>query len=452
MNLDKLLVNGTIVTPFGRFQAAIGIKDGKIHTISENDTDLQAKEVIDVRGKYILPGVIDAHNHFQDPGFTHREDFEHGTAACAAGGTTTAISHPMNDPAIVDIESYKANMEAYAHRSIIDYGIHGGGTAGNIDRIEELWLKTGATSIKMFMCFSVKEFPYVRDDALFAILEKLSKNNGLAILHCENEDLIKLMEKRMQDEGRKDPLAYNLSRPEMAEIEAIKRVIFMLEETGAQALILHVTSAEGLKEIKKAQQRGVKVWAESCPHYFTFIREDMNKLGPYLKFSPVMRDEENRLEMWRLLNEGYIYTIGSDHSPYTREEKEEGKDDIWKAPNGIPGNQIMLSVFLDGVNKGLVSLERIVEVSSYNPAKIYGLYPHKGVIQPGADADLTIVDMDLEKTYMAETSKSKANWSPYFGRKFKGWPIMTVVRGEVVYNNEQIMVEAGYGKYIARQK
>ncbi len=452
MDFDKLLVNGTIVTPFGRYNGVIGIKNGKIACLAEEQADWKAAEIIDASGKYILPGVIDGHNHFQDPGFTHREDLEHATAACAAGGTTTAISHPMNDPAIVDIESYKANMEAYEHRSIIDYGIHGGGTAGNIDRIEELWLKTGATSIKMFMCFSVKEFPYVRDDALFAILEQLSKYNGLAMLHCENDDLIKLMEIRMQAEGRKDPLAYNLSRPEIAEIEAIRRVIFMLEKTGAQALILHVTSAEGLKEIKKAQQRGVKVWAESCPHYFTFIREDMNELGPYLKFSPVMRDEENRLEMWRLLNQGYIYTIGSDHSPYTREEKEVGKDDIWKAPNGIPGNQIMLSVFLDGVNKGLVSLERIVEVSSYNPAKIYGLYPQKGVIQPGADADLTIVDMNLEKTYTAEMSKSKANWSPYFGRKFRGWPIMTLVRGEVVYNKGQIMVEAGYGKYIARQK
>lgn len=452
MSFDKLLVNGTIVTPFGRYQGAIGIKNGKIACIAEEQADYKATEIIDVSGKYILPGVIDGHNHFQDPGFTQREDIEHATAACAAGGITTAISHPMNVPAIVDLESYKANMQAYEHRSIIDYGIHGGGTADNIEKIEELWQRTGATSIKMFMCFSVKEFPYVRDDALYAILEKLSKYNGLAMLHCENEDLIKLMEKRMQNEGRKDPLAYNLSRPEMAEIEAIRRAIFMLEKTGAKALILHVTSAEGLKEIKKARQRGVKVWAESCPHFFTFIREDMNELGPYLKFSPVMRDEENRLEMWRLLNDGYVNTIGSDHSPYTREEKEAGMDDIWKAPNGIPGNQIMLSVFLDGVNKGLVSLERIVEVSSYNPAKIYGLYPRKGVIQLGADADLTIVDMALEKTYTAEISNSKANWSPYFGRKFKGWPIMTLVRGEVVYNNGQIMVEAGYGKYVARQK
>jgi D-hydantoinase len=452
MNFDKLLVNGTIITPFGRYQGVIGIKNGKIACIAEEQADYKAAEVIDVSGKYILPGVIDGHNHFQDPGFTQREDIGHATAACAAGGITTAISHPMNVPAIVDLESYKANMQAYEHRSIIDYGIHGGGTADNIERIEELWQKTGATSIKMFMCFSVKEFPYVRDDALYAILEKLSKYHGLAMLHCENDDLIKLMEKRMQAVGRKDPLAYNLSRPEIAEIEAIRRAIFMLEETGAEGLILHVTSAEALREIKKARQRGVRVWAESCPHYFTFIREDMNELGPYLKFSPVMRDEENRLEMWRLLNEGYVHTIGSDHSPYTREEKEAGKDDIWKAPNGIPGNQIMLSVFLDGVNKGLVSLERIVEVSSYNPAKIYGLYPRKGVIQLGADADLTIVDMALEKTYTAEISNSKANWSPYFGRKFKGWPIMTLVRGEVVYNNGQIMVEAGYGKYVARQK
>ena len=452
MDVDKVLVNGTIVSAFGRYKGVIGIKEGKIAFVGENAECVNAKEILDVSGKYILPGVIDAHNHFQDPGFTHREDFEHGTAACAAGGTTTTISHPMNEPAIVDIDSYKENMKAYENRGIIDYGIHGGGTSDNTDVVEKLWTETGATAIKMFMCFSVKEFPFVHDDAMFDILEKLGRINGLAIIHAENDCMVKLMEKRLKAEGRKDPIAYNLSRPAIVEIEAIRRAIFLIEKANAKALILHVSTAEGLKEIKEAQQRGVKVWAESCPHFFTFVREDMNKLGPYLKFSPVMRDEENRLKMWKLLNEGYVNTIGSDHSPFSREEKEVGENDIWKAPNGIPGNQVMLSVFLDGVNKGLVSLEKIVEISSYNPAKIYGLYPRKGIIQPGADADIAVVDMDLEKTYTKDDSKSKCDWSPYFGMTFKGWNVMTLVRGEVVYKDGEILVEPGFGKYVPRKK
>lgn len=452
MKVEKLIVNGTIVTPFGRYKGDIGINEGKIASIFEKSEGINAKEVVDIKGKYILPGVIDAHNHFQDPGFTHREDFIHGTASCAAGGTTTTISHPMNDPAIVDVASYNANLKAYENRGIIDYGIHGGGTSDNIDDIEKLWTETGATAIKMFMCFSVKEFPFVHDDAMFEILERLGKLNGLAIIHAENDELIKLMETRLKSDGRRDPIAYNLSRPDIVEIEAIKRAIYLIEQTSSQALILHVSTAEGLTEIKNAQRRGVKVWAESCPHFFTFVREDMKELGPYLKFSPVMRDEENRLKMWKLLNEGYVDTFGSDHSPFSKEEKELGKNDIWKAPNGIPGNQIMLTVLLDGVNKDLVTLERVVEVTSYNPAKIYGLYPNKGVIQPGADADFVIVDLELEKKFAKEDSKSKCTWSPYFERTFKGWPIMTLLRGEIIYKEGKILVEPGFGKYIPRKK
>lgn len=452
MKVDKLLTNGTLVTAFGRYQSSIGIRDGKIVCISDDASQITADEIIDAEGKFILPGVIDAHIHFQDPGFTHREDFEHGTAACAVGGITTAMSHPMNDPAIVDVESYNANVAAYEGRSIVDYCVHGGGTSDNGEVIEDLWLNTGATCIKMFMCFSVKEFPFVQDDAMFDILQRLSKHNGLAIIHCENEPLIKLMERRLQAEGRKDPMAYNESRPEIVEIEAIKRAIFLVEQANAKALVVHVSTAEGLEEIKKAQQRGVQIYAETCPHFLTFVREDMNELGPFLKFSPVMRGEENRVKMWELLNRGYVYSVGSDHCPFEKSEKEAALDDIWKAPNGIPGLEVMLPVFLDGVNKGYTSLEKIVEITSYNPSKLYGIAPEKGNIQVGADADFVVVDMELEKTYTDADRKSKCTWSPYFGKTFKGWPVMTMVRGTVVAKNGQVLVEPGYGKYVPRKK
>jgi len=452
MKVNRLLINGTIVNSVGKFKAAIGIVEGKIACISENTSEIEADEIIDVEGKYILPGVIDAHIHFQDPGFTHREDFEHGTAACAVGGITTAMSHPMNDPAILDTESYNINVAAYEGRGIVDYGVHGGGTSNNCERIEDLWLNTGATSIKMFMCFSVKEFPFVQDDSMFDILQRLNKIDGLAIIHCENDQLIRLMEQRLKAEGRKDPMAYNESRPEIVEIEAIKRAIYLVEQANCKALIVHVSTAEGLEEIKKAQDRGVQIWAETCPHFLTFVREDMNEHGPYLKFSPVMRGEENRKRMWEFFDKGFVNTVGSDHCPYEKSEKETAIDDIWKAPNGIPGLEVMLPVFLNGVNAGLTSLERVVEVTSYNPSRIYGIAPEKGLIQIGSDADLVIVDMELEKTFTDADRKAKCTWSPYFGRKFKGWPTMTIVRGEIVAKDGQIMVNPGYGKYIPRKK
>lgn len=450
--LDKLIVGGVVVTNNEQYKGNIGIKNGKIENILQEDNYPDALEVIDMKGKFIIPGVIDGHVHFQDPGLTHREDFEHGTAAAAVGGITTAISHPMNIPPIIDEESYKFTIAAYKNRGYIDYGIHGGGVATNIDRIEDLWNKTGATSIKMFTCFSVSDFPYVKDDSLFQIFEKLAKIDGLAIVHAENNELIELEERRLKAEGRNDPLAYNLSHSEVGELEAVKRVIYYLEATGAKGIILHTCMESALLEIKAAQQRGVKVYAETCPHFLTFTDMDMLEYGPYLKFSPVMRDENNRNKLWDLLEAGYISTIGSDHSPYEKSEKDVGLMDIWKAPNGIPGIQTLLPVLLNGVNEGKLSINRLVEVTSYNPAKLYGLDYRKGSITIGLDADLTILDMDLVKKYSKSDIKSKAKWSPYVGQTFKGWPVMTIVRGEVIAKDGEIVGREGYGNYIERKK
>ncbi|MDF2522909.1 MAG: hypothetical protein K0R31_550 [Clostridiales bacterium] len=358
----------------------------------------------------------------------------------------------MNIPPIVDEESYKFTIDSYCGRGYIDYGIHAGGTSKNTEIIEDLWNKTGATSIKMFMCFSVEEFPYVKDDALYDILSRIAKVDGLAIVHAENNELIALEEKRMKKEGRKDPMAYIQSHSAIGELESVKRLLYYLEITGARAVILHSGMVDALKEIKAAQLRGVKVYAECCPHFLTFIDTDIEKQGPYLKFSPVMRDEENRKKLWELLQSGYISTIGSDHSPYEISEKEKGKDNIWNAPNGIPGIQTLLPVLLNGVNEGLLSFERLVEVTSYNPSRIYGLDYRKGRISVGLDADITIIDMDAVKTFSVDMIKSKAKWSPYIGKTFKGWPVMTLVRGEVVARDGEVVGKMGLGSYVERKK
>lgn len=448
--MDKIFTNATIATSTGTFNGSIGVENGIIAYIGQNI--ISAKNIIDCSGKYIIPGLIDGHIHFQDPGLTHREDFEHATASAAAGGITTGISHPMNVPPIIDVESYDTNVNAYQGRSYIDYCVHGGGVDTNLGKVDELWRDTGATSIKMFMCFSVSDFPYVTDDTLYSHLSILAENDGLALLHCENDQLIKRMEKILQAEDKNDGIAYNQSHPDYAEIEAIQRAIYFLEKTGARAIIAHISTAEGLRLVKEAKDRGIEVYAETCPHYLTFIAEDMKKHGPFLKFSPPMRDENNRQELWNLLASGYVDLIGSDHCPFTFEEKEKGLSNIWEAPNGIPGLQTMLPVILNAVNKGLITLEQLVKISSYNPSKLYGLYPRKGIIQIGSDADLTIIDMDLVKEYSEDEIESKCKWSPYVGITFTGWPIMTVVRGEVVYKNGEIVGELGHGTYLPRIK
>ena len=450
--VDKLIKNGIVVTHTGRFRGNLAIRDGKICAVTGPEEPVEAAEVIDAIGKYVIPGLIDSHVHFQDPGFTDREDFEHGTAAGAGGGVTTAISHPLNDPPIVDKASYDFTVKAYEGRGVIDYGIHGGGTPTNIDQVDDLWKNTGAASIKMFMCFSVAEFPYVQDDALYQILKKVAENDGLAMIHAENNEMIAWKERQLKAEGRNDPMAYHESHCAEGELESVKRALYFIELTGARAVILHSGMCEALEEIHAAQQRGVKVYAECCPHFLTFVDKDMMEYGPYLKFSPVMRDEENRKKLWTMLEKGYIQTMGSDHSPYTDEEKKRGMEDIWTAPNGIPGIQTTLPVLLDGVNKGLLSMERLVEVTSWNPSRIYGLDYRKGSFTIGKDADIVIVDMDKVHTYSREDIKSKAKWSPYVGKTFKGWPVMTLVRGKVVYKDGKVMAEPGWGKYIERKK
>lgn len=449
---DLLLVNGTLVTPDQTWKGCVGIKDGKILCLLNEGASIPAKKVIDVEGNYVLPGAMDPHVHFQDPGFTQREDFAHGTMAAAAGGITTVLSHPLDHPPTTSFAALKKKEEAYEGNAYVDYGIHIGATRENIGEIERLWKETGATAIKMFMCFSVKEFPYVEKTQLRRILELIGKMGGLAIIHAEDNAIIENMERNVKASGAKDGRAYNQTHPKEAEIAAIREVLDLLKETKAKAVILHVSTAEGLRLIHQARKQGIQVYAESAPHLFQFTEEDMDEKGPYLKFSPVMHDRKNQKEMWDLLGKGYVDSIGSDHSPYTKAEKDAGLDDIWKAPNGIPGIETSLAVFLNGVNEGRLTLNQLAAMTSRNPARIYGLEPEKGNMVPGADADFTIVDMNLEKCISPNELKSKCKWSPYTDVKLKGWPVMTIVRGRLVYDHGNIVGEKGYGRYIKRKK
>lgn len=449
---DLCLVNGCIANTEEVFYGTIGIKDGKIAFIGDKNFLPECKEIIDLSGKVILPGMIDPHVHFQDPGFEMREDFAHGTMAAAAGGVTCVLSHPLDNPPTTTFEALKIKENSYENNAYVDYGIHIGAEENNLGILPDLWEKTGATAIKMFMCFSVKEFPFVSDDVLFQALETIARVDGIAIIHAESDGMLKVMEEKIKATGRKDGVAYNMTHPKEAEIEAIQRALYYLELTGAKGVILHVSTAEGLKMIHDAKTRGVKVFAESAPHLFQFTVDDMIEKGPWLKFSPVMHDSENQTKMWELLGRGFVDYIGSDHSPYTYEEKKVGEEDIFQAPNGIPGIETCLAVFLNAVNEGKITLPQLVKMTSYQTAQIYGLAPQKGTLAVGSDADFTVVDMNMKKKISKQDLKSKCKWSPYFDVELKGWPVMTIVRGMVVYQDGVITGTKGYGQYIKRKK
>lgn len=451
MKLDLLIKNGTVVTAHGRYCGNIGVVDGKVAQILAHGDEPEATKVVDAAGKFIIPGGIDAHVHFEDPGRPDREDFAHGTAACAVGGITTPVIMPTNDPLILSVEALQTNLASWKDNAYVDYAVHGGLDANSLKDVRRLWEETGVVSIKVFMCYSSPNMGFVNDQTLFEAMEIMAEIGGRLIIHAENDDILKLYERRIHEAGRTDYMSFNESRPAFGEVEAVRRAIFFAKQTGCPITIPHVSTAQSLREIKEAKDQGYEVWAESCPQYFTWVAEDTAKYGAFLKFSPVMHEEDNRLEMWKLLERGYVDTIGSDHSPYDIKEKEAGKDNIWLAPNGVPGIENELACFLTAVNEGKIELEDVVRMTSYNPAKIYSL-ENKGKIEIGYDADIVLVDMDLEKVYSVEDTQALCQWSPYFGRTYKGWPVMTICRGNVVAENGKILGEPTFGKLISRVK
>lgn len=449
--LDTLIIGGTVVTPHSTQKLNIGVSHGRICELLNPELTPGAQNTIDASGKYIIPGCIDEHVHFNDPGTTHREDFAHGTAACAVGGITTAIAMPTNTPLVLNQKNLQQTLDAYANNGYVDYAVHGGLDASNDGHLEEFWLDTGITAVKAFTCHSSPDMGWVRDDILYRNMKLLAGHNATMIIHSENHDLITLAEKELKKNGRCDGLAHCQSHPVLSEVEAIRRIICYVEDTGLTTVIPHVSTWEGLECIKKARDSGLPVFAETCAQYLTFTEEDVQEQGPYLKFTPPVHGKENRLHILELLKKGYVDTIGSDHSPYTKYEKEPGLDCIWNSPNGIPGLEALLPTLLNLVSEGWITMEKLVEMTSYTPSLLYEL-PGKGRIEIGYDADLVVVDMEKELLFTEAMIQCKNKWSPFVGKTFKGCPVMTLIRGEIVAKDFKLTGEKGYGRYISRPK
>jgi len=447
--VDLVINGGKIATPRGIIEAGVAVKNGIIVSIAKDQNLPSAEKTINVNNKIICPGVIDGHVHMWDPGATQREDFETGTIAAAAGGVTTVIEHPLTTPPVLDAHVLNEKRDICTKKAVVDFALHGGVTGESIAHVEDLW-KAGPTGLKMFMCFSVYEFPHIYDGDMLDALIEIARVNGLALIHAENDFFLSASEKKLKAQGRKDWMSHVEWRPPMAEIEAISRAIFLFEESKAKGLFVHISTCEGVKRLQEAKNRGVPIFTESCPQYFYLTIDDLKEKGPWVKFAPPLRDKENTAGMWKLLNQGLIDAFGSDHCPYERSEKEAGLDDMWKAPNGIPGVETILPLMLTGVSEGRVSLMRLIEVLCEKQAQIFGLYPRKGAIEVGSDADFTIIDMKKEATIKADQLKTRCGWTPYEGIKVKGMPTHTIVRGEVIMEDSKVIGKAGYGEFLAR--
>ena len=437
MGADLVIKNGKIVTTQAIYEGDdIAVSRGKILAIDKAGSFPEAKEVIDAMGRYVLPGIIDVHVHLRDPGFTYKEDFETGTMAAAAGGVTTVFDMPNNKPFITTVEAFKQKLAIIKNRAYVDYGLIAAIVGDSIPEIPKL-AEAGINVFKIFMGETVGGIPSPDDGGILKAF-RLVAETGLRVgVHAENNAIMDSFKAELQKAGRKDPLAHVEARPNIAEAESIQRAILLAGEAGCKLHIYHMSSKEGVQLVKEGKAKGIQVTAETGPHYLLLDCDYMKKVGSILKMNPPVRSRENGEALWKGLLEGIVEVIATDHSPHSPEEKI--KENIWEAIPGFTGVETSVPLMLTQVNEGRLSINTYVKHASENPARLFNLYPRKGVIQIGSDADFTIVDMAKEGIIQSKKLHSKTKITPFDGWKVKGLPVCTIVRGKVVMKDGEIV-------------
>jgi len=452
MTVDLYLHNGLIVTEESVAKGGLVVDQGKVVEIVSTNAKVVANQIIDLNGKVLLPGLVDGHVHFHAPGRDYWEGYITGSQAAAAGGVTTIIDMPLNGiPPTIDALKLQEKRDRIAHEPVVDYAHWAGLIPNNLSDLVGLHAN-GVVGFKCFMSgAATEEFTNVKDDTMYAGLLQARQLGSLVGVHAENFELIDSFEKKLHTEGRIDRLAWLESRPPVTELEAVHRALFWAKETGGKMHIVHTSIRSGIDMVTHAKNEGVNVTVETCPHFLTFTDQDFLIVGPELKCDPPLRSRETVEALWESLLAGEIDTVGSDHAPCTVAEKEEGLENIWKAWSGITGIQATLPVLLtEGVHKRGLKLNRLVKLIAGNPARIFGLYPRKGALLPGSDADFVIVDINQEWKMEKEEILSKNKHSPYVGFPFKGKVEQTYVRGQMVFDRGSITAEPGYGRLVLR--
>ncbi len=443
-----LIKNGIVVNSAATFAADILIEGERIAAVGKDLTAGSASHTIDADGRYILPGAVDGHVHMMDPGHTEREDFVTGTSAAARGGVTTVIEHHRSEPQTFDAARFEDKKNYLQNRSCVDFALMGGLNLSNVSQLKGMW-DAGAVCFKGFTCYLHGAEALLSGD-LIEIMEEVKKFNGIIQLHCEDDSVLKKNEARLKAAGRKEPLSVAEFRSVEAEKLSVLNVIELAKITGARVIVAHISLPELVRAIDEARKKAAQIYSESCSQYFFLTLDDLQKNGPFNKFTPPPRDMQSVEGMWSVLAGGLLDMVNTDHCPFPKQEKEAGLDDIWKAPFGIPGIETTTRVLLDGMADGRVDISQIARVRSENPARIYGLSHRKGFLLPGYDADIIIVDLETEEVLKNEDVISKCKWTPFAGRRIKGDIVMTMVRGKVVMQAGKIAAKEGWGKFVNR--
>lgn len=451
--MDLLIKGGTVVTATEKYKADVAVKDGKIVAVGK-DLEVEAKKVVDAAGRLVLPGAIDAHTHMAMPfgGTVSADSYLSGTRAAVCGGVTTIFDYPVQHKGETILGLVNSKKEVLEKEACCDYAFHCCITNLNDGEILDEMAQAVEEGITSFKCFLVyKKEGMMVDDGMLATLLLRAKELGAMInVHAENPDLIDLRTEQFLKEGKTSAWYHYLSRPEFVEAEADKRVVHWAGHLDAPVYLVHMADKEGLEACIKAKEEGKEVYVETCPQYLEFTCDVYKRPdGRNFVCSPPMKGEESKEALWKALKAGFIDTVATDHCPFQSYEKDWGKEDYTKIPNGCAGVENLYPYMLDAANAGKISFEKVVEVCSTNVAKIFGC-GNKGAIAVGKDADIVIYDPEKDFTISVNNMHSDYDHTIWEGKKLHGYPVKTFVRGELVYEDGKYVGTPGSGKYIKR--
>jgi dihydropyrimidinase len=453
---DLLVRNGQVVTTQGVVRVDVGVRGESIAALLDPGEAAEARRVVEARDRVVAPGGIDAHVHFDlELMGKAKHTFESGTIAAAFGGTTTVIDFALDfsgQPGSL-VERIKRRRAQAEGKAVIDFAFHCGvndGSDRTLDDVERL-VADGVPSFKLFTVYRDMNL-YVNDATLHSVLERLAGCGGMAAVHTENADLVEYYTRRLLAAGKRTPVDYPASRPSVAEAECIRRVIYLAGAAKAPVYIVHIAAREALAAVKTARAAGQPVYGETCPHYMVLTEAMYQRPDGYnYIMSPPLRSAADNMALWEGLAGGWLSTVSSDDNSIDVEDKRAGLESFDRASPGCVDVETRLPiVFSEGVAKERLSIERMVEVTATNPARIFGLYPKKGVIAVGSDADLVLIDPRARLPVSVETLHMQVQYSPYAGWEFAGLPTTTISKGQVIVDGGQFLGRPGAGSFLKR--
>lgn len=436
MSADLVIKNGWVVTPENTFKGGVAIENERFVSIGSDDTLPPGKEEIDAKGNHILPGIMDGHVHFREPGLTYKEDFGTGSTAAVSGGVVMVVDMPNTIPPVTGPEQVLEKQRLAEEKSLVDFGLLGVLVQSNADQIHPM-ARVGVLGYKIFFGETIGNLPFPDDGVCTEVFPAITESKLPLCIHAENRPIMAHYLSRLKAEGKNSPVYWESSRPYICEAESVAHALFFAETYGTKLHVLHMSSKQAAWMVRDAKAKGLRVTSETGPHYLLRESKDMATVGSLLKMNPPVRTKDHGEVLWHGLLNGYVDMIATDHSPHTLEEKGSDlygrllKPTIWDCISGFCGVETGPALILTEVNKGRLTLNHYVRLTSENPAKVWQIYPQKGALRLGSDGDITIVDMDKEGVIDVNKLHSKNKASPWHGWKVKGIPVSTIVRGHI---------------------